>query len=219
MLEDWTRRRAARRVEGGDDRPLQPFRWWHLLAGRKLLYLPASPAEGRDADYAVDIRHWGKQGGEEGARAHLYRDGKHRAQSRLPAGFPVEGGTLEVAMSDVGLKRARYVTEDGARRQLTPDPRSAVGRRLRFDREHPVAGRWIGAVSVLLLLVGVGLNLLQIAEPVSEIPPIAESIGTFESPVRLPLWLNVTLGIGAALGSMERGLRLRYHWLLDGAGA
>ncbi|MEW1868172.1 hypothetical protein AB0420_08330 [Streptomyces caelestis] len=38
-----------------------------------------------------------------------------------------------------------------------------------------------------LLLIGVGLNLLQLAEPLSEIPQAAERGGTFEAPVRLPL--------------------------------
>ncbi|MFP5072481.1 hypothetical protein ACLFMI_22795 [Pseudonocardia nantongensis] len=39
----------------------------------------------------------------------------------------------------------------------------------------------------------------------------------FESPVQLPLWLNIALGVGAAVGSTERALRLRYSWL-DSAG-
>jgi hypothetical protein len=76
----------------------------------------------------------------------------------------------------------------------------------------------MGVVSVLTLVIGVGLNLLQLAEPISQIPPIAASIGTFESPIRLPLWLNITLGAGAVLASMERALRLRYTPLLDMAG-
>jgi hypothetical protein len=31
------------------------------------------------------------------------------------------------------------------------------------------------------------------------------------------VWITTTLGLGAVLASIERGLRLRYHWLLDGA--
>lgn len=90
---------------------------------------------------------------------------------------------------------------------------------MRFAREHPAASGLIGAVSIVLLLVGIGLNLLQIAEPLSEIPPIADTIGTFESPVHLPLWLNIALGFGAAVGATERAMRMQYHWLLDsGAG-
>jgi hypothetical protein len=42
-------------------------------------------------------------------------------------------------------------------------------------------------------------------------------IGTFTSPVRLPKWLNITIGIATAAASTERALRLRYNRLLDGA--
>jgi hypothetical protein len=36
--------------------------------------------------------------------------------------------------------------------------------------------------------------------------------------VQLPVWANIALTIAAAVASTERALRLRYHWLLDGAG-
>ena len=78
--------------------------------------------------------------------------------------------------------------------------------------------RSISFLSVMMLLVGVGLNLLQIAEPISRIPSVAESIGRFESPIHLPVWLNFALAVGALLGSTERALRLRYSPLLDQAG-
>lgn len=87
---------------------------------------------------------------------------------------------------------------------------------MNFARQHPGASALIGVVSVVFLVIGVGLNLLQAAQPISEIPAIADSLGTFESPVRLPIWLNVTLGFGAAIGATERAMRMRYHWLLDG---
>ncbi|PDP84968.1 hypothetical protein CQJ94_24865 [Glycomyces fuscus] len=214
MLDQWRRRRAARRLRGGDGHELRGFRWWQLL-GRSLFHLRLTRTDGRQTEYTVDVRHRGE--GEDGAlRAHLYLDGRHRAHSRVPASFPVPGGRIEVATSAFGLRRCHYVTADGAQRQLTPDPRSGEGRRARLDREHPALSRWIGVVSVLLLLLGVGLNLLQIIEPVSQIPPVQEAVGAFTSPVRLPLWLNIALGAGAALGSAERALRLRYSWLLDG---
>lgn len=76
----------------------------------------------------------------------------------------------------------------------------------------------IATSSAVLLIVGVALLILQVAEPISRIPPIAESIGSITSPVQLPVWLNVALGVGAAAAGLERALRLRYHWLLDTAG-
>lgn len=218
MLEDWRRHWAARRIRRGDGRPLESFRWWHLLAGRSLFSLRLVGSDGHEPLYAVDVRHWGKQGGDEG-KAHLYVDGRHHAESTLPAAFPVRGGTIEVALSAYGPKRMHYVALDGAEQQLVPDPRSAVGRRLRLDREFPAMSRLIGVVSVLMLVVGVGLNLLQLAEPISAIPRVADWFGRFESPIQLPLWLNVALGVGAGLAGTERALRLRYHPLLDGAGA
>lgn len=218
MLEDWRRRRAAKRLRRGDGRPLQPFRWWHLLTERALLMLRLVDPNGRDVVYAVDVRYYGKQGDVEG-RAHLFVDGRHHAESALPAVFPVEGGAIEVAGTTYGLRRAHYMAAGGAEEQLTPDPESAAGRRLRLDRRHPLVSRVIGGVSVVLLIAGVGLNLLQLLEPISAIPPVVERFGRFESPIQLPLWLNIALGVGAGLAGTERALRLRYHPVLDGVGA
>lgn len=146
-------------------------------------------------------------------KAHLYLDGRHHAESKTPAAFPVEGGTVEVMVSMFGIKRCHYIAADGAEHQLVPDPKSAEGRRARLDQNHPGLSRGIGFFSVIMLIIGVVLVLLQLAEPISEIPPIAESIGAFESPIHLPLSLNITLGVGAAIASMERALLLRYSWL------
>ncbi|WDZ87279.1 hypothetical protein [Micromonospora cathayae] len=215
MIEDWRRQRAAKRIRSGDGRALKRLRWWQLPF-RALFYLPLPHENGWQTVYAVDIpRRTDPDGGR--ARAHLYLDGRHHAESKLPAAFPVEGGTIEVAISAFGLKRCHYVTTAGAEHRLIPDPKSAEGRRARVEREHPTLSRSISVLSVLMLLLGVGLNLLQLAGPISQIPPIAENIGTFESPVRLPIWLNVALAVGAILASTERALRLRYG-VLDQAG-
>ncbi|PGH43663.1 hypothetical protein COO58_03820 [Micromonospora sp. WMMA1996] len=215
MIEDWRHRRAAKRIKSGDGRALKRLRWWQLPF-RALFYLPLPNGDGRQTVYAVDIpRRTDPEGGK--ARAHLYLDGRHHAESKLPAVFPVEGGLIEVAISAFGLKRCHYVTTAGAEHPLIPDPKSAEGRRARVEHEHPTLSRSLSFLSALMLLVGVGLNLLQLAEPMSRIPPIAENIGTFESPIHLPIWLNFALAVGAALGSTERALRLR-HSVLDHAG-
>ncbi len=36
--------------------------------------------------------------------------------------------------------------------------------------------------------------------------------------LELPLWLNITLAVAAAIAITERALRLRCHWFLDAAG-
>jgi hypothetical protein len=212
MFDDLKQRMATRRIRPGDGRPLQRFHWWQLFTGRKLFSLRVGPI-----DYAVDVRVNGRQAGDDGM-VLLYVDGRQQARSRMPTALPVDGGTIQVAMSSVGLKRAHYVTATGEEHPLVPDPRSAIGRRLRFDREHRSLSRWIGAVSVLMLVVGAGINLVQLLEPILGVPPIVERFGRFESPIDLPVWLNVTLGFAAAMGAVERSLRLRYHWLLDGFG-
>jgi hypothetical protein len=90
---------------------------------------------------------------------------------------------------------------------------------MRFARHHPAGSALIGAASIALLLIGFGLGALQAAEPISEIPVIASTLGTFPSPVRLPPWLNLCLGLGASAAAIERALRMQHHWLLDsGAG-
>jgi hypothetical protein len=210
------KRWASRRLKPGNGRELQRFRWWQLPI-RSLFWLRPTGGDGRVGTYAVDVRHWA-QLDDEKVRAHLFVNGRHAAESKLPASFPVEGGAIEVAMSAYGIKRCHYVPATDAPHPLTADPASAEGRRARLDAEHPTLSRGIGVVSVLMLVIGLGLNLLQLAEPLSQIPPVAERIGTFESPIRLPLWLNVALGAAAALASTERALRLRYTPLLDIAG-
>lgn len=212
----WKRWAATRRLKPGDGRELRGFRWWQLPQ-RSLFWLRLPGAGGHGPLYAVDVRHRARLDDSK-IRAHLFLDGRHAAESRLPAVFPVHGGVIEVAMSNYGIKRCHYCPSGGQPRQLTPDPASAEGRRARFGARHPGLSRTIGFVSVLLLLIGVGLNLLQLAGPLSQIPPVMERIGTFEPPVRLPVWLNISLGAGAVLASMERALRLRYSAFLDAAG-
>ena len=214
MSEQGRRRRATRRVRPGDGRPLPPFRWWQLLS-RSLFSLSLPGADGRRTVYTVDVRPMGDENGV--VRADLYLDGRHTASSRVPAAFPVAGGVIEVAATVFGLKRCHYVTPDGGERQLVPYPRSAAGRRLRLDRDHPALSRSIGSASVVLLLGGLGVVVLELVDVVGRIPPVVDRFGGFAAPVQLPLWLTVTLGLGAVVASTERALRLRYHWLLDGA--
>ncbi|RZT86914.1 hypothetical protein EV383_3813 [Pseudonocardia sediminis] len=217
MLTEWKRRRAVQRVKPGDGRELKRFRWWQMFAGRALLHLDLPGRDGRGVRYSVDVRYMGS--GENGeVVAQLYRDGRHHASSRTPAVLPVEGGAIEVATSAFGVRRCHYVADDGGERRLVPDPASGEGRRARLERERPALSRAIGAVSVVMLVVGVGLNLVQILAALSRIPPIAENIGVLVSPIHLPIWLNIALGLAAALASTERALRMRHHWLLDAVG-
>ena len=208
--------RWAKRVKPGDGRALKPFRWWQMT--RRSVMSITLNVDGRPVVHTIEVKH-GCDSETGIVRAGLYLDGFLRFESKLPALFPVVGGHIEVRVSEAGMRRCHFIAGSGTEQQLTPDPRSAEGRRLRFAREHPVASSLLGTLSVIALIIGVGLNALQIAEPISQIPIIATNLGTFTSPLHLPVWLNVTLGLAAAAGAVERATRMRCHWLLDsGAG-
>ncbi|MGX1563950.1 hypothetical protein [Streptomyces sp. NPDC055506] len=214
MFKEWWHRRAVQRVKPGDGRPLKRFRWWQMLT-RALFHLRLLSDEGRQLDYAVDVRHQNQKDGY--VKAHLYLDGRHHAESRVPAVFPVEGGTVEVRASNFGLKRCHYVTAEGAEFPLVPDPASAEGRRARLDRSHPAVSRCIGFLSLIVLLIGLALLILQLAEQLTRDPQgLARYVGTFISPIDLSAGANAVVGLVTVLASTERALRLRYHWLLDG---
>lgn len=217
MFKESRRRLAAQRVKPGNGRALKPFRWWQPLS-RALFYLPLTNGEGVEMTYAIDVSYVQRAMADDGkGKAHLYLDGRHHAESKLPAVFPVEGGVIEVVATAFGLKRCHYVTDQGAEYQLVPDESSAEGRRARLDREHPALSRWVAFVSLILLVIPALLLIPQLVEVAFEFPPVAERFGTFTSPVHLPGWLNSALTLGAAAASTERALRLRYNWLLDSA--
>ncbi|BBJ44122.1 hypothetical protein SSPO_068400 [Streptomyces antimycoticus] len=216
MFKEVRHRRALQRVKPGDGRALKRFRWWQSLS-RALFYLRLRNDDGPQTVYAVDVRHQKHSSSSGKVIAHLYLDGRHHAESTVPAVFPVQGGTVEVRASTFGLKRCHYVTAEGAEYQLIPDPHSAEGRRARLDRSHPALSRWIGFVSVIVLVIGVVLLILQLAEQVTRAPEgVAQYVGTFTSPIDLPAWGNTVVGLCTVAASTERALRLRYHWLLDG---
>ncbi|WP_033318669.1 hypothetical protein [Streptomyces yerevanensis] len=214
MLKEWRHRRAVQRVKPGDGRPLKRFRWWQMLTPA-LFHLRLTHDDGRQTVYAVDVKHQNQSEGY--VKAHLYLDGRHHAESKVPAVFPVQGGTIEVRTSAFGLKRCHYVTVEGAEHQLVPDPASAEGRRARLDRAHPALSRWIGFLSSIVLVTGLVLLILQLAEQVTRAPEgVAQYVGHFTSPIDLSAWGNIVVTLVTVAASTERALRLRYNWLLDG---
>ncbi|NJQ05432.1 hypothetical protein [Streptomyces lonarensis] len=217
MLNQRQRRRAVGRVRPGDGRALRGYRWWQPLS-RALFHIAVTGEDGRPTTYSVDVPHWQRLATEDGkGKAQLYADGRQQATSTLPAVFPVHGGTIEVVPTSFGLRRCHYVGHDGAERRLVAEARSAEGRRARFGRSRPGLSRLVAAVSLLMLLIPIGLAVPQLAEALSQVPPVAERFGTFDSPVALPWWLNTLLGLCASTASVERATRLRYNPLLDGA--
>lgn len=185
-------------------------------------YAEQSGGPGRAEHYAVDVRYLASEleGGKipEGAKhppVALYRNGVQVLMANPPVAFAVPGGAIEVATSTYGLTRMHHVPDGGTPRTLRPHPRALEGLRARFGRRFPRASALIGAVAIIVLLVGLVLMLPQLAELITQIDVVAERVGTFTSPISLPVWANTTLLIAGVLAATERALTLRNHWLID----
>ncbi|HIT77144.1 MAG TPA: hypothetical protein IAA98_16320 [Candidatus Avipropionibacterium avicola] len=224
MIKDFKRRWQMGKVRPGDGSRLKPFRWWQLLS-RCLFHIRLIDQTGTPHLYAVDVHHMtdaksksDHDAGKGTAPAALYRDGVQIARSNVPTILTVPGGTIQVATSGFGVKRMHYIPDDtGAERMLHPDPRSQEGRRAKFADRHPALSRGVGLVSLVVLLIALSLSILQGVESITAIPPVAEHIGTFNSPVSLPAGANIAMILAAFLAGYERATRLRHHWLIDSA--
>lgn len=200
-----------RRVRAGSGEPLRRYRWWQMFS-RSLRSITLASSDDRTSIYTVEVRHGGDMTDGE-VRARLYVDGALLSYAKMPTRFAVPGGHIEVAITGFGLKRCHYVRADGTEQQLSPDPRSAEGRRARLHQRHPGVSQAIGILSVVFVVVGLCVEVPQIIEALSQIPPIADSIGTFASPIQLPLHINLLIGLAAVVGSTERALRMRSSWI------
>ena len=222
MFQRLRRARQIGRAKPGDGSAMKDLRWWQLFT-RTLFFLDPDEHAGRPSHYTVDVRHLATEleGGKiaEGARhapVALYRDGRQVHIANPPVAFEVPGGVIEVATSSYGLTRMHHVaTGERKGTTLRPHPRSLEGRRARFGRRHPAASTLIVSVAVVLLLVGLVLMVPQTLELVTSLDPVAERVGTFTSPIQLPVWANTSLLIAGALAATERALTLRNHWLID----
>lgn len=200
-----------RRVRAGSGESLRRYRWWQMF-GRSLRSITLPSPDGRTSTYTIDVRHAGDMT-DGGVRARLYVNSALRSFAKMPSRFAVPGGHIEVAITGFGLKRCHYVDADGTEQQLSPDPASAEGRRAWLHQRHPGLSRIIGIVSIALVIVGLCVEVPQIIASLSHIPFIADSIGTFISPIQLPLHVNLLIGLAAVLGSTERALRMRSSWI------
>ncbi|MEJ2871413.1 hypothetical protein WCD74_26885 [Actinomycetospora sp. OC33-EN08] len=137
------------------------------------------------------------------------------ARANLPATFPVPGGVVEVAAGQYGVKRAHLVTDGGAEHLLTPHPGSLEGRRARLAQRFPRASWAVGAVAVVVILVGGLLALGRGLEAVTHSPAIAAQVGTFTMPFHLSPTGLVVVGVLTALAGTERAITFRSRFLID----
>lgn len=221
MFTTFRRKRQLRRARPGDGSLLRDLRWWQLLT-RTQFFLEPSDDRGDPGRYAVDVHYLADEledgkipEGSRHAPVSLYRDGVQQHIANPPVAFAVPGGVIEVATSTYGLTRMHHVPEDGAARALRPHPRSLEGLRARFGRRFPRASATIGALAIVVLLVGLVLMVPQAAELVTEMDVVAERVGTFTSPISLPVWANTAVLVAGILAATERALTLRNHWLID----
>jgi hypothetical protein len=213
MFKKYKRRWQLSRAKPGDGSRLQRFRFWHLLS-RSLFTLELPDVSGRPHRYEVDVHHL-RDSSSAKRPAALYRDGVQVLAANLPVTFPVPGGAIEVATSQYGVKRMHHLTDDGREQVLRPDPRSLEGRRARFEQRFPRTSAVIGAVGLVVLLVGLAGTLAVAAEQITRIEVVAQQIGTFTSPIRLPLWATIALAVAGALAATDRALRLKSTWMAD----
>ncbi|MFW5418227.1 hypothetical protein J0910_16570 [Nocardiopsis sp. CNT-189] len=223
MIKDLRRRRRLGKVRPGDGSALAEYRPWQLFS-RSLFFLDIADPSGGTRVFAVDVRHLTEpkskkehDGAVGKSPAALYRDGVQVNRSNLPAAFPVPGGVVEVAATSFGLKRMHLVAEDGTEHALRPHPRSQEGLRAGLDRRFPRAGAAVGAAAAVVLLAALAVGLLHGIEVLTRPEAVAERVGTFTSPLRLPLWADTALGAAGFLAGLERAARLRHHWLIDSA--
>lgn len=200
------RKRRKRKVKPGDGSALKHYKWWHSV------YRSQFEIDHDDHRYTLDVDQfdWDE-------RAFLYRDGHQHAVSVMPASFPVPGARIEAATSTYGMKRAHLVLDaDDSQTQLHAVPGSAEAWRARIAVRHPVLSRSISAASIVVLLVALAFWVPQAVEGLTHIPAVADRIGgSWTSPVTLPSWLSIALGVGGVIAALERALQLRNHWLVD----
>lgn len=208
MFRNQRRRWQLSKARPGDGSPLQAYRWWHLLS-RALFAIELD-----DQVFEVDVRH-GRDSSSAKRPAALYRDGVQVLAGNLPVAFPVPGGVIEVATSQYGVKRMHHVDDDGGEHVLSPHPRSLEGRRARFARHHPRTSAAIGAVGLVVMLIGLAVTLSVAAEQVTRVGVVAQYVGTFVSPIHLPGWTKVALPVAGALAATDRALRLKSTWMAD----
>ena len=213
MFKEYKRRWQMSKAKPGDGSRRQPFRFWHVLS-RSLFALELPDEYGRPHRYEVDVHHL-RDSSSAKRPAALYRDGVQVLAANLPVTFPVPGGVIEVAVSQYGVKRMHHVTDDGRERALRPDPRSLEGRRARFEQRFPRTSALIGAVGLVVLLVGLAGTLSAAAEQITRIEVVAQHVGTFTPPIRLPVWATTALAVAVALAAVDRALRLKSTWMAD----
>ncbi|WP_245583107.1 hypothetical protein [Paenibacillus daejeonensis] len=189
---------------------MKPYRVWNLFTHSLFHIRITNHQSGITTPYAIKSKYFAEE-----PCVDLYRENRHVAFSKLPAALPVDNGVIEITHGSSGINGIRYVTATEDHFSVSPDKRSIRGFRMWVHRRFPTLSASIGMLAVVILLISIALGLPQLLETITIIPPVTERIGTFESPIQLSIWSNVTLGVAAAIAGIERALMLKSHWLID----
>lgn len=208
------------RERPGNHSPLKRFRVWQGL-WRSLFGIDHDGAR-----WDVDVNFLASD-----ERVALYRDGRQERTQKLPARFELpDGARIEVRTSTYGVRRAHLVTPAGEEVQLTPARGTAERWRADLERRRPVLSRAISITSFVLLLTAVVIQVPQGIEWLARLgdeiaPALPENLAalatllerfTFTSPWHLDSTGNTAVSVVALVALLERALRLRYAWWLDG---
>ena len=128
---------------------------------------------------------------------------------------PLRHGGLGHRIDGGLLCSARIGWAGHHRRDLRENPRRGTVET--STARTPALSRGIGFLSLIVLVIGLMMLIPQAIVPLAQLPPVAEHIGTFTSPIDLPIWLNIAIAALIGMASTEWALRLRYNLLLDGA--
>lgn len=192
----------GKKEKPGDGRPLKRYRPWQQL------WRSVFGIEHRGARWDVDVDFFDWDG-----RVALYRDGRQDRSQKLPAAFELEDGSrIEVAVSSYGMRRAHLVTPEGRETQLAPAPGTLERRRADLHRTRPGLSHAISALSFLVLVAVIVIQLPQGAQWLGETTGWYD----FASPWSLDGTANTVIVVAGFVALIERALRMRYSWWLDG---
>lgn len=149
----------------------------------------------------------------------IFCDGTEVAKGKSPFRHQVAPGVwIEAAMALYGMKRAHLVDEvTGSEIALTPLEGTAEDKRLRFEKQYPLASKTIAVAAWIILFIALVtqipnlLNSLSNLADTMSLPVSLPKVPTFN----LPDWLNCALGVIGIAAGLDRGLRMKHNPLLD----
>lgn len=204
----------------GNGKPLKSFHWWQGL-WRSVFGIDH---DGAHWHVEVNFLDWDE-------RVALYRNERQDRTQALPARFALDdGSTIEVRTSTYGIRRAHLVSPEGVEQQLVPVPGSAERWRADLERRRPGLSTTISVTSFLVLLAVIVLQVPQGLEWLADLsgeiaPELPENLAglagvleqfSFTSPWHFGPMVNGIITVAGLLALLERALRLRYSWWLDG---